>query len=92
MQISYKLVFGFISLVGILLLFNVLTPTHTTVAGEWVTPKNESKKCYVTLATTDNSVIGVLVLAYTLRETHSKYPLVVLVSHDVTEAYLSVFR
>ena len=49
-------------------------------------------RAYVTLATNDEGVIGVLTLAYSLREVNSKYPLVILVSHQVSEQNLKVIR
>ncbi len=72
------------------LLSYTLVPEKKSEIVEWAVDHKEYDRAYVTLATTDYSVIGVLTLAYTLREVHSLYPLVVLVSDDVTEPFLKV--
>ena len=78
--------------VGILLslISYAVIPVKSKAQVIWAVDDKKYDMAYVTLATTDNSVLGVLTLAYTLRETLSKYPLIVLISDQVSENYRTV--
>jgi hypothetical protein len=77
-------------IIVIALLSYAIFPTTRTTTESWAVDDRKYDKAFVTLATTDNSVLGVLVLAYTLREVHSSYPLIVLVSNKISESNLAV--
>ena len=72
------------------LLAYALLPETNDTKEIWVNDDTKYDRAFITLATTDTSVLGVLVIAYSIRETNSKYPLVVMVSDAVTEPYLKV--
>jgi hypothetical protein len=85
------LIVGFAFVVVVLSLVGyAIIPTVNNRSEIWEEDDKKYDNAYVTLATTDNSVLGVLVLAHTLRETHSKYPLIVMVSDEVSVPYLQV--
>lgn len=85
------LVLGLIFFGIILSLFSyALIPVKQKSEDVWAVDDKKYDMAYVTLATTDNSVLGVLTLAYTLRETLCKYPLVVLIADQVSESYRTV--